>query len=67
MPVRSIDGFWVEHVIDWEGGVVHNAIMNEEGRLLKVTEGDYGEATPAGYFQDNDLCEAFRPTDNEVI
>lgn len=54
---------FVEHLIDWENQQVHSVALTEDGRLVKVTEGQYGEATSAGYFEDNGLTEPL--TDSE--
>lgn len=67
MPETPVNGFWVEHIIDWENKTVHNVTATDEGRLVKVVDGEYGEATSAGYFIDNDLCEEFMPTEKEII
>ena len=49
---------WVEHVIDWENQIIHPVSLTSDKRLVKLTVDDeYGEATPAGYFEENDLCE----------
>lgn len=54
----------VEHLIDWETQQVHSVALTDDGRLVKVTEGQYGEATSAGYFEDNGLTQPL--TDTEV-
>jgi len=43
--------FWVEHLIDFENQTVTRAALTSERRLIEVPEGDFGEATPAEYFE----------------
>lgn len=42
----------VEQLIDFEGQRIIPVFLNSEGRLIEVPEGDFGEATPPEYFED---------------
>ena len=42
---------FVEWVVDFESREVIRAAMKVNGELIRVPEGDYGEQTPAEYFE----------------
>lgn len=48
-PIMDV---WVEQVIDWENQVVIPVVLKRDGTLIEVPEGDFGEATPAEYFEE---------------
>ena len=43
---------FVYGVVDWEGQRIIPASMNGEGRVFEVPDGDFGELTPAEYFEE---------------
>lgn len=43
---------FVYGVIDWDAQKVVPASMGGDGRVFEVPDGDFGELTPAEYFED---------------
>ena len=43
--------FLVEHLIDFDGRTITPVILNGDGTLFEIPDGEYGEATPAEYFE----------------
>jgi len=43
--------FLVEHLIDFDEKTVTPVILNQDGTLMEVPDGEFGEATPAEYFE----------------
>ena len=43
--------YFVEQIVDFDERKIYNVAMKEDGTLVEVPEGDYGEATPAEYFE----------------
>ena len=43
---------FVEHVVDFDERKIYSVAMKEDGTLIEVPEGDFGEATPAEYFEE---------------
>ena len=43
--------YFVEQIVDFDERKIYNVAMKEDGTLIEVPEGDYGEATPAEYFE----------------
>ncbi len=43
--------YFVEQVVDFDERKIYSVAMKEDGTLIEVPEGDYGQATPAEYFE----------------
>ena len=46
---------FVEHLVDFENQVVIPVVLKGDGTLMEVPDGDYGEATPAEYFENMEV------------
>jgi len=42
---------FVEHLVDFENQQVIPVVLKGDGTLMEVPDGEYGEATPAEYFE----------------
>ena len=43
--------FLVEHLIDFDERTITPVILNGDGTLFEIPDGEFGEATPAEYFE----------------
>lgn len=46
---------WVEHLVDFENQQVIPVALSKDGTLIEVPDGEFGEATPAEYFEKEGL------------
>lgn len=51
--LRDIKNVFVYGVVDYANQRVIPAAMTVEGKIIEVPDGDYGELTPAEYFEEN--------------
>ena len=42
---------FVEHLVDFENQVVIPVVLKGDGTLMEVPDGEFGEATPADFFE----------------
>lgn len=47
--------FLVEHLVDFETREITPVVLRDDGTLLEVPDGPYGEATPAEYFENMEV------------
>ena len=47
--------FLVEHLIDFDERTITPVILNQDGTLFEIPDGEYGEATPAEYFENMEV------------
>lgn len=43
---------WVEQLVDFENQVIIPVVLRDDGTLMEVPDGEFGEATPAEYFEE---------------
>ena len=48
---------FVEHLVDFESQQVIPVVLRGDGALMEVPDGEYGEATPAEYFEEAGTIE----------
>ena len=42
---------FVEHLVDFENQEVIPVVLMDDGKLMRIAEGDFGELTPAEFFE----------------
>jgi hypothetical protein len=47
--------FLVEHLIDFDAKTVIPVALKSDGTLFEIPDGEYGEATPAEYFENMEV------------
>jgi hypothetical protein len=45
------ENVFVEHLVDFQNQAVIPVVLKGDGTLMEVPEGEFGEATPAEYFE----------------
>ena len=55
---------FVEHVVDFDSREIIPVALKIDGTLIRIADGEFGEATKSDFFEENDLVQG--PADKET-